>query len=137
MRIQNVRLARAASYAWVWAVLSAACLFLFVGSARSQTAPPGQQNYQQLIRSTAGPDLFRAYCSSCHGLNAKGRGPAAVALKSKVPDLTLLAMRNGGPFPEARVRKVIMGDDVLASHGSREMPIWGPIFHQVEEDVDR
>jgi hypothetical protein len=30
-----------------------------------------------------------------------------------------------------------MGEEVLASHGSREMPIWGPIFHQVESDVDR
>jgi folate-dependent phosphoribosylglycinamide formyltransferase PurN len=26
---------------------------------------------------------------------------------------------------------------MIASHGSREMPVWGPIFHQVEEDVDR
>jgi len=26
---------------------------------------------------------------------------------------------------------------VLAAHGSREMPIWGPIFHQIEEDIDR
>jgi hypothetical protein len=58
-------------------------------------------------------------------------------LKAKVPDLTLLAKRNGGQFPEPRVRKVILGDDVVASHGSREMPIWGPIFHQIEEDVDR
>ena len=39
-------------------------------------------------------------------------------------------------FPSARVRKMISGDEVLASHGSREMPIWGPIFHQVEEDRD-
>ena len=30
-----------------------------------------------------------------------------------------------------------MGEEVLASHGSREMPIWGPIFHQIEADVDR
>ena len=30
-----------------------------------------------------------------------------------------------------------MGEGMIASHGSREMPVWGPIFHQVEEDVDR
>jgi len=29
------------------------------------------------------------------------------------------------------------GEGMIASHGSREMPVWGPIFHQVEEDVDR
>jgi len=81
--------------------------------------------------------LFRAYCASCHGADAKGKGPAAPALKARVPDLTLLAKRNGGKFPAARVRNMIMGDEVLAAHGSREMPVWGPIFHQIEWDVDR
>jgi mono/diheme cytochrome c family protein len=80
---------------------------------------------------------FRAYCASCHGVDAKGNGPAAAALKVKVPDLTLLATRNGGTFPATLVRKVILGDNTVVAHGSREMPVWGPIFHQVEEDVDR
>jgi mono/diheme cytochrome c family protein len=80
--------------------------------------------------------LFRAYCASCHGSDAKGRGPAAPALKITVPDLTVLAKNNGGKFPSAYVRKVITGDEVTAAHGSREMPIWGPIFHQIEADVD-
>jgi len=39
-------------------------------------------------------------------------------------------------FPAARVRRIIAGDDVSVSHGSREMPIWGPIFHQIENDQD-
>lgn len=30
-----------------------------------------------------------------------------------------------------------MGEGMIASHGSREMPVWGPVFHQVEADVDR
>ena len=96
-----------------------------------------EQALPPLIRSTKGPDLFRAYCASCHGIDAKGHGPAAVALKRKVPDLTVLAKNNRNQFPEQRVRKVIMGEDVIAAHGSREMPVWGPIFHQIEEDVDR
>ena len=89
------------------------------------------------IRSTKGADLFRAYCASCQGVDAKGNGPTASALKTKAPDLTPLAKKNGGTFPAARVRKTITGEDVIASHGSREMPIWGPIFHQMEEDIDR
>jgi len=116
------------------------CLTLAALGAQSQTAPRPPQTQEQLpplIRSTKGSDLFRAYCASCHGVDAKGDGPAAAALKSKVPDLTVLSKNNKGQFPEARARKVIMGDDVLAAHGSREMPIWGPIFHQIEEDVDR
>jgi mono/diheme cytochrome c family protein len=126
-------------------VAAAACVALsgFPGGAQAQSqrqpgkVPPSEQQFQPLIRSVAGPNLFRAYCASCHGIDAKGKGPAAPALKAKVPDLTLLAKRNRGLFPEARVRKIIMGDEVLAVHGSREMPVWGPIFHQIERDVDR
>jgi hypothetical protein len=29
-----------------------------------------------------------------------------------------------------------MGDEVVVSHCSREMPVWGPIFYQVESDQD-
>ncbi|MBZ5694918.1 MAG: cytochrome c [Acidobacteriia bacterium] len=108
--------------------------------AQSQTAPkPATQPDQStpLIRSLEGPDLFRAYCASCHGVDAKGNGPAARDLKAKVANLTVLSKNNKGKFPEARVRKVVMGDDIVAGHGSREMPVWGPIFHQIEWDVDR
>ena len=95
------------------------------------------QQSTPLIRSVEGPNLFRSYCASCHGVTGKGGGPAASALKAKVPDLTLLARNHRGQFPTAYVREVIMGDKVIAAHGSREMPIWGPIFHQIEADVDR
>jgi mono/diheme cytochrome c family protein len=89
-----------------------------------------------LISSVEGNDLYRAYCASCHGREGTGQGPAAPALKSPVPDLTTIARRNAGIFPKARIRKIIAGDDTLLSHGSREMPVWGPIFHQVERDRD-
>ena len=52
----------------------------------------------------------------------------APALKATVPDLTVIAKNNGGKFPVARVRRIIMGEGMIASHGSREMPVWGPIF---------
>ena len=84
-----------------------------------------------------GPDLYRAYCASCHGKDGKGNGPVAPALKATVPDLTVIARNNGGKFPEARVRRIIVGEGMIVSHGSREMPVWGPAFHQIEEDVDR
>jgi mono/diheme cytochrome c family protein len=118
---------------------AAALAALAASGAQSQSSPKSSvpQESQPLIRSVEGPDLFHAYCASCHGKDAKGNGPAAVALKAKVPDLTLLAKNNGGRFPEDRVRKTILGDDVIAAHGSREMPVWGPFFHQIEEDVDR
>jgi mono/diheme cytochrome c family protein len=108
--------------------------------AAPQTAPKTQEKtndqLEQLIYSVKGPDLFRAHCAACHGSDAMGNGPLASALTTKPADLALLAKNNGGQFPSARVRKTITGDDVLASHGSREMPIWGPIFHQIEADQD-
>jgi mono/diheme cytochrome c family protein len=101
-------------------------------NAKEQT----REQLERLIYSVKGPDLFRAHCAACHGLDATGGGPLVPALKTKVPDLTVLAKDNGGQFPSARVLRTILGDDVLISHGSREMPIWGPIFHQVEADQD-
>jgi mono/diheme cytochrome c family protein len=91
---------------------------------------------KQLIYSVKGPDLFHAHCAPCHGSDANGNGPLASMLKAKPADLTVLSKNNGGHFPSAHVRKTITGEDVLASHGSREMPIWGPIFHQIESDQD-
>jgi hypothetical protein len=34
------------------------------------------------------------------------------------------------------VTKIISGDEIILAHGTREMPVWGPIFHQVQEDRD-
>src|SRR6478672_9604307 len=90
----------------------------------------------QLIHSLNGPDLYRSYCASCHGTEGKGDGPVAPALNSKMPDLTTIAQRNGGIFPASRVNQIISGDQNIVAHGSREMPVWGPIFHQVQEDRD-
>jgi mono/diheme cytochrome c family protein len=112
------------------------CLVLAGTAANAQEETASLNRSESLIYSLKGPDLFQAYCASCHGASGKGDGPAASALKAKVPDLTLLAKNNGGQFPSAGVRDLIAGDKVVASHGSREMPIWGPIFHRIEEDRD-
>ena len=97
----------------------------------TKTTPQSQQvNYP-----LSGPDLYRAHCAPCHGSDAKGTGPVAPALKMKVPDLTTLERNNGGQFPLDRVRKTITGELIMASHGSRDMPIWGPIFAQYEKDL--
>jgi mono/diheme cytochrome c family protein len=69
--------------------------------------------------------MFREYCASCHGVTGKGNGPAAAALKSVPADLTMLSARNGGKFPDTRVRRYIEGLDEISAHGSRDMPVWG------------
>lgn len=124
----------------VFIALQAAVLLAGLFAAAS-TAPDDKVKQKtdqpvRLIYSLAGPDLYRGYCASCHGTEGKGDGPVAPALNSKMPDLTTIRQRNGGIFPAARVNKIISGDEVILAHGTREMPVWGPIFHQVEEDRD-
>jgi hypothetical protein len=61
----------------------------------------------------------------------------AKSLRVSPPDLTRIGKRNGGLFPLARVRRVISGEEMPGlGHGTREMPVWGPIFSQVGPDQD-
>lgn len=98
-----------------------------------------------LIRSIEGKDLYSAYCASCHGMDGKGSGPASAAMKVSPPDLTRIAQRASvgrGKFPAERVEKLLSGIGPVTtgkmpqSHGSSEMPVWGPVFHRVERDQD-
>lgn len=79
----------------------------------------------------SGEEMYKAYCASCHGLDGKGNGPAAPALKTPATDLTKLAAAHGGQFPDTKVYGVIKGDSAVAAHGSKDMPVWGPIFRAV------
>ncbi|MDR3702268.1 MAG: cytochrome c [Candidatus Sulfopaludibacter sp.] len=81
----------------------------------------------------SGKEMFHAYCASCHGLDGKGNGPAASALKKQPADLTLLAQQSGGKFPAMRVMNSIK-DGTQAGHGSKDMPVWGPILSTVSSD---
>ena len=83
-----------------------------------------------------GVDLFKEYCAVCHGNDAKGSGPAADALKKRPADLTQLARKNNGEFPELHVMNFIKGQDIVAAHGSRDMPIWGSIFSSMSSNQD-
>jgi mono/diheme cytochrome c family protein len=105
------------------------------GGATPETTPPARTQEQDAIIPLDGAKIFRNHCASCHGLSGNGDGPVAPALKAKVPQLSALARQNHGEFPADRVRRIIAGDEVSA-HGSREMPVWGPIFHQIDNDQD-
>jgi mono/diheme cytochrome c family protein len=78
--------------------------------------------------AASGQEMYSTYCAVCHGKEAKGNGPAADALKVPPPDLTLLASKNGGKYPALKVSAIISGEEVLAAHGSKDMPIWGHLF---------
>lgn len=82
----------------------------------------------------SGPEMYRTYCASCHGIDGKGSGPAAAALKKTPPDLTLIARKNNGRFPDSRITHIIDGYEIQAFHGSRDMPIWGDYFRDQKRD---
>lgn len=84
----------------------------------------------QSTPASSGTRMFGEYCASCHGLDGKGGGPAAAALKVAPPDLTLLARENGGKYPDLVVLNTIQ-DGTGSAHGSKDMPVWGPIFHSL------
>jgi mono/diheme cytochrome c family protein len=102
--------------------------------------PAAQKQDKRIVparKTVEGANIFRDYCAACHGVDGRGHGPASVALKHPVPDLTLISQRSGGKFPYQHVKGIIEGSEPgLPAHGDREMPIWGPIFHEVESDQD-
>jgi mono/diheme cytochrome c family protein len=92
------------------------------GQARPDTASPPQPD------SFSGSASFELYCASCHGSSGQGNGPTASSLRTVPADLTLLARTNGGTFPRERVIATIDGSSGSATHGSLDMPIWGPML---------
>jgi mono/diheme cytochrome c family protein len=106
--------------------------------AQNESRPVVQKTPARQTSASSGKEMYRAYCAACHGTDGKGRGPASEALKSLPSDLTVLARRNAGEFPELRVFGAISGDLRVTAHGSKDMPTWGAVFGQMDgTDVAR
>ena len=76
-----------------------------------------------------GKTEYQSSCAACHGIDAKGNGPVSKELKTRPTDLTVLAKNNYGVFPYNTVYEMSDGrNSSIASHGTREMPIWGYRF---------
>jgi mono/diheme cytochrome c family protein len=97
---------------WLTIVLLAAT---FGAHAAAQEADVGKTEYL-------------SSCAACHGSEAKGDGPVGKELKTPPTDLTVLAKNNKGVFPYDMVYETIDGRHTVASHGTREMPVWGYRF---------
>jgi mono/diheme cytochrome c family protein len=124
----------------IFSVVLAAVLLIFgIGRLQPAESKPDSLNPEstRLIDSLEGPALFKAYCAVCHATDARGGGPIAVSLKVPPSDLTRVAARDGGVFPMARIERIISGEEPLPNgHGTRAMPVWGPIFSQIAWDQD-
>lgn len=86
--------------------------------------------------STSGKEMFKTYCAVCHGVDGKGNGPAAPAMKTNPTDLTALAQKSSGKYPSAHVAAVIRGQASTPSHGSQDMPVWGRLFSSIDQGHD-
>ena len=117
---------------FVWA--SALCLVAAMAAGVvGQRSTADRTPPSLLTPSLVGRDNFTSYCSPCHGREGRGNGPVASALKTRPPDLTMLAHRAGGTFPRLRVEAFITnGSITVPAHGSSDMPVWGPTFLALE-----
>lgn len=101
---------------------AAAAVLLMQGLA----FPPEGARAQDMV--VAGQAEYAVSCANCHGVGGKGDGPFAPILTLKPADLTQLAARNGGQFPDERIYRIIDGRLAVEGHGPGEMPIWGDIY---------
>ena len=112
----------------------ASVLLLVACQSQPTYMPSGEQTYKQ-------------YCAACHGADAKGHGPVASVLTTPPPDLTTLAKSHSGKFPYDYVSSVlefgtassrnIVSDYAYPTHGSSDMPTWGPIFQYYDKQNER
>jgi mono/diheme cytochrome c family protein len=112
-----------------------ACMGAVAAQDQTQDQPKKTIQHVTVKRTSAasGKEMFTSYCAVCHGADGKGGGPAASALKTPPADLTLLSKNNGGKFPAMKVTSTLRGTSDLAAHGSKEMPVWGPLFRSMSQ----
>jgi len=100
-----------------WGNVRLANLVDYLQSIQSITAsniPSGAETVQTALRCLPWKRL-------------EGGGPVPYPFRSP-PDLTTLARRHGGKFPEAYVSNVLRNGVVMPSHGPAEMSILGSGF---------
>jgi mono/diheme cytochrome c family protein len=111
-------------------ILVCALLVAVCAAARQTTDVDKSQLPPTYVPS--GKTMHKQYCASCHGLDGKGRGPAAPSLNTRPADLTTLAKHHDGKFPREYVASTLRFGPGFSAHGSSDMPVWGPIFQYLD-----
>ncbi|HEY6370388.1 MAG TPA: c-type cytochrome [Candidatus Sulfotelmatobacter sp.] len=113
------------------ALIILACAVAAQDQTQDQTKKTIQHVTVKPTSPASGKEMYTSYCAVCHGTDGKGGGPAASALKTTPADLTKLSENNGGKFPAMKVTSTLRGTSDLPAHGSKEMPVWGPLFRSM------
>lgn len=110
-------------------IIIAAIAVLLATNAVAANQPKDKVSIQVgKVSANNGKQMYTSYCAPCHGVDGKGHGPTASALRVQPTDLTILAKNNHGKYPDAHIMTVLQFGSELPSHGSQEMPVWGPIL---------
>jgi mono/diheme cytochrome c family protein len=90
--------------------------------------PAAGASAEESVEAQKGHNLYEEHCMVCHGIRGRGDGELAGELKVAPADLTTIALRRGGVFPEVELREVIDGRRRVRAHGPANMPLWGDVF---------
>ena len=112
-------------------LLVATCLSLAQTSTTQQ--PVVKKTPIKQTSAASGREMYVQYCAPCHGSDGKGAGPAAASMKAMPTDLTQLAKTHDGKYPANSVASVLKFGSGPASHGSADMPVWGPLFKSLDK----
>jgi mono/diheme cytochrome c family protein len=115
------------------AICNAFVIYMVFGSIVGLHAAQQEQTKKVPVtrpNSPSGAELYKEHCAVCHGNDLKGVGPAPAPYRVP-PDLTKLAQRHKGKFPDAYVADVLRNGVTLPAHGPAEMPAWGSDFREM------
>ena len=98
-----------------------------IAAAPAEPAEAEDARVDQVL-ADMGSELYLQYCASCHGVDGQGKGAVAGTLKVRPADLTRIAQRREGTFPDGEIARFIDGRFSPAAHGTRDMPVWGARF---------
>ena len=103
---------------------------------KAATQPVVKKTPIQQTSAASGKEMYNQYCAPCHGTDGRGNGPAAPAMKAAPLDLTQLTKKHDGKYPAAYVSGILRFGSGPASHGSEDMPVWGPLFRSLDKYHD-
>ena len=109
---------------------------LCMAQEKTDQAPLVKKTAIKQTSAASGKEMFSQYCAPCHGTDGKGAGPAASSMKAMPTDLTQLARKHDGKFPANSVASILKFGNGPASHGSADMPVWGPLFQSLDKYHD-
>jgi len=105
-------------------------LAFFAGCVNGARENQGKKTASKDSAVAEGARLYKRNCAVCHGNDGTGGNAPSTSspFNKPVPDLTTLAQRHSGKFPEAYVAQVLRSGVKMPDHGRSEMPVWGTIF---------